>query len=139
MNDANTYLKIPIKVYVEFATESGQIDTLEGPVSYQQGDALVTGVRGERWPVSSSRFEQTYEPVEGQLPGRNGSFTKRPIIVTAVQAEKDMTIQMISRDGQLSAHKGDWIVTTHDGAQWVVAADIFPKTYTPLERVKGTQ
>lgn len=45
--------------------EHGWIDTLEGGHVVCPGDWIVTGIEGERYPVKSRIFEQTYEPVTG--------------------------------------------------------------------------
>lgn len=57
------YRKKPIVVTAEQVTESTAIVTLEGTMVAQPGDYVVTGVRGERWPVRKDIFEETYEEV----------------------------------------------------------------------------
>ena len=37
------------------------IPTLEGPMRASEGDWIVTGVKGERYPVKPDVFEATYE------------------------------------------------------------------------------
>lgn len=70
---ADKYHKLPVEVDVEFATEPGQIETLEGIMDYDEGDALVTGVEGERYPVKLDIFEQTFEKVkDGRYRIRSG-------------------------------------------------------------------
>ena len=39
------------------------IETPEGCLAVGEGDWIVTGVKGERYPVSSDIFDATYEPV----------------------------------------------------------------------------
>lgn len=41
------------------------VNTLEGPVRVREGDWIVTGVKGERYPVKPDIFAATYEAVEG--------------------------------------------------------------------------
>ena len=41
------------------------IHTMEGPLHVSQGDWIITGVQGERYPCKPDIFEQTYEKVEG--------------------------------------------------------------------------
>lgn len=41
------------------------IDTLEGKHYITQGDYIITGVKGERYPCKSDVFAMTYEKVEG--------------------------------------------------------------------------
>ena len=39
------------------------IPTLEGNHRANEGDWIITGVKGERYPCKPDIFEQTYEPV----------------------------------------------------------------------------
>lgn len=119
-------------VSVEFARSSGLVETLEGLVSYEVGEALLTGIDGERWPIKRARFETTYEPVAQLRMGDDGFYIKRAILIDAVQTEIEMEIAMEARNNtKLFAKPGDWIVTAPGGERWVVAGDIFLKTYTP--------
>jgi hypothetical protein len=36
--------------------------TLEGTFGVSPGDWIVTGVKGERWPIKPDIFEKSYEP-----------------------------------------------------------------------------
>lgn len=40
------------------------IDTLEGTMLVKDGDYIITGVEGERYPCKPSIFEATYEKIE---------------------------------------------------------------------------
>jgi len=40
------------------------IATLEGPMSAQQGDFIIKGVKGEFYPCKADIFELTYEEVK---------------------------------------------------------------------------
>lgn len=42
--------------------------TLEGPFIVRPGDWIITGVKGERWPVKPDIFKASYEPVEPVKP-----------------------------------------------------------------------
>ena len=42
-----------------------RIDTLEGPHKVSNGDWIITGVKGEKYPCKPDIFEATYERVEG--------------------------------------------------------------------------
>lgn len=122
-------IKRKIPVSVQFARHPGKIETLEGPVFYEAGDALLTGVSGERWPVSRKSFDASYLPVAPLNPGENGGYIKRPITVDAIQVAEPTTIILQAGNGVLHATAGDWIVTAPDGNQWVVADSIFQQTY----------
>jgi len=38
------------------------VQTLEGPLNVSEGDWIITGVKGERYPCKPDIFEATYEP-----------------------------------------------------------------------------
>lgn len=40
------------------------IETLEGTMHVSNGDWVITGVNGEKYPCKPDIFEKTYEPVE---------------------------------------------------------------------------
>ena len=39
--------------------------TLEGWHGVREGDYIITGVRGEKYPCEESIFQETYEPARG--------------------------------------------------------------------------
>ena len=57
-------IKKSVAIDFEFATEDGEIKTLEGVMSYKKGDAIITGVKGERYPCRRDIFDQTYSIIE---------------------------------------------------------------------------
>ena len=52
--------KHPTPVSYETATDNGTVDTLEGPVAYTVGHKIITGPKGERYPVSPIKFDAYY-------------------------------------------------------------------------------
>lgn len=40
------------------------IDTPEGRLEVKQGDWIITGIKGEKYPCKDDIFKKTYEPVE---------------------------------------------------------------------------
>ena len=57
-------LKKPILIDYEFALEDGEVEALGGKVSYKKGDAIITGVKGEKYPCRRDIFDQTYSIIE---------------------------------------------------------------------------
>ena len=63
-------IKKPVIIDFEFATEDGEIETLEGTMSYKKGDAIITGVKGEKYACRRDIFDQTYSIIdEGHAEG----------------------------------------------------------------------
>lgn len=123
------WFKKPIPSKVEFAKQTGSLLTLEGVVSFEAGDALMTGVRGERWPIQRTRFEATYELIPPTRMGENGPYLKKHMLVEARQATQEERVHLPGGNGPLRARVEDWVLTAPDGHQWVVANDIFIETY----------
>jgi hypothetical protein len=123
------YEKTPNVVGVTFCAADCIIDTLEGQVRCHAGDALITGVQGERWPVSRNAFEQKYCPVAPTEMWQDGQYQARPARVLARRLDTDSTIALKSGNGTLSGQAGDWLVQYETGDQSIVRDDIFCKTY----------
>jgi hypothetical protein len=58
------YRKISVVVEAFRAKDAGQIQTLEGVMSFESGDWIITGVEGEKYPCKDGIFRKTYEPVD---------------------------------------------------------------------------
>lgn len=118
---------------IEFSVEISQVeqivDTREGPVACEIGDAIVTGIEGERWPVPASKFDEKYQPSQGQDRSANGRYTKRIRDVEAVQLYEPLKVQLTEGRGELSGEPGDWCVWYSESDLAIVASNIFPKLY----------
>jgi len=123
------YRKRPIEVTVRIAAVDGVLLTWEGSVAYKAGDALLTGAKGEEWPVEAARFGTTYRPVAPTQSGQSGLYEKLPMIVRAHQAQSAQRLQLSNERGSLRARAGDWIIQAPDGDRWVVADEVFHETY----------
>jgi len=118
-----------LEVQVEFADSAMVVQTLEGPVTAGPGDAIITGIRGERWPVSSKRFALKYEPVPPLVAGQDGRYRTRSIIVHAVAMQEAFAVTLPDKSSRLEGRAGDWLVDYGDGSLGAVAAEIFAATY----------
>jgi PGDYG protein len=124
-----TYRTRPVEVNVEFSTHEQIIDTLEGPVVCHIGDAIVTGVKGERHPQPVDKFDSKYEPIQGQQSHSNGRFTKRITSVQAAQLHEPLDIELSNGRGALHGRSGDWCIWYDAADLSIVARDIFPELY----------
>jgi PGDYG protein len=125
--------KLAIAMLVEFAAIAGTLVTREGPVQYAQGDALLTGTEGERWPVPRQRFDATYEPVAPLRPGKPGTYRKRPQVVWAKSMHQTFAVELDGGRGTLQGSAGDWLLQYAPGDLSVVSASVFAKTYELLD------
>jgi len=118
---------------VEIATSDGVIETLEGDVRYRAGDALLTGTRGERWPVQRHKFVASYEPVPPTKQGESGTYVKKPIVARALRIQEDFEVKVGWQPDKLRGAPGDWLLQYGPGDYGVVTASIFDQTYDLLD------
>ena len=116
-------------VSVHFAPTAGVVNTLEGPVAYLAGDAIITGVAGEQWSVPGDRFRDTYIALAPTSDGKDGLYTKHPHMVLALRLTKECSVPLKGGRGILRGHVGDYLVQYGPGDYAVVAGDIFDVSY----------
>lgn len=121
----------PTVNHVEFPTTPGSITTLEGPVSYEPGDAIVTGTAGEQWPIGRDNFERRYKPEPGTVMGENGNYRRYSSSVAAWRIENAFTV-VTSTGARLTGEAGDWLIEYGPNDRAIVAAHIFSETYDVL-------
>jgi hypothetical protein len=124
-----TYQSRPIEVSVRFAECEQSVETLEGAVTCQAGDAILTGIRGEQWPVPATAFSSKYLPAEDQQPGEPGRYVKRLARVSAVQLKAPLEIKLSGDRGTLQGKKDDWCVWYGPDDAAIVAQGIFCESY----------
>lgn len=64
MNEVKKYRKKPVVIEAYQTDKKLVIHTLEGDMTAQVGDWIITGLRGEKYPCKPDIFEKSYEPVE---------------------------------------------------------------------------
>lgn len=123
--------KRPVRVSVTFAASPGTVGTLEGPVPYRAGDAIVTGVAGEQWPVPRTAFFSRYQAVDGFEAGDDGPYVSLPERAWAVHLDEgDVPLRVVTSAGAvLQAARGDWVVERATGDVYVVNGDLFSDLY----------
>jgi len=118
---------------VSFAKMPGILDTLEGPVRYDTGDALVLGEKGERWPVKRHIFEEIYEPVKPIKLGDDGRYRGVVREVRALQLKEARRLDLANGRGILRGGAGDWVIDYGDGDMSIIAGDVFAETYELMD------
>ena len=56
--------KVPAAIHFEYANHDGAIKTLESQddgINYIAGSAIVTGPKGEQYPISAEKFADLYD------------------------------------------------------------------------------
>ena len=119
--------KKPKEEKYEIASEDGEIQTLEGPVKYKAGYYILTGPKGEKYPMPPEKFKELKDD-KG-----NGVCTPKKIIKLAKLADHDGSVKT-SWGETLNYKSGeDYIVKHGSGDYGVIKSDIFDKTYDRLK------
>jgi len=117
-----TYKKAnPVKY--ETANTAGTLQTLEGPVKYEAGYKIITGLKGEQYPIPAEKFASLYDD------NGDGTATSKKIIKLAKLADHDGFVP--TSWGELLNYTAgnDYIVRHGPNDYGVVKKDIFPQTY----------
>jgi len=127
---AGPYVKHEI-VGVEFAVAAGVLISRVGPNHYQAGDALVSGMDGDRWCVSRDRFDLKYEPLPGVTHGQSGRYQNKPASVLARQMVEAFRCERTAGGDWLEGRAGDWLLQYAPGDHGVAAQSRFAQVYRP--------
>jgi hypothetical protein len=121
----DTY-KRPAREKYEIAQEPGTIETLEGPVKYPAGYYIMTGPKGEQYPISPEKFAELKDDLG------NGVCTPTKIMKIAKLADHSGTVNT-SWGEKLHYNPGEDVIVRHGPNDYgVVKKDIFAQTYEKL-------
>jgi len=120
-------------VEVEFARESGSLQSREGKNSYATSDALITGSTGDRWSVTRDRFDAKYTALAPTLPGEAGRYANIPQPVMAQQMLQSFSIERQAGGDIIHGKPGDWLLQYAPGDYGIVEAAKFAKVYRPVD------
>ena len=87
----------------------GWIDTLEGGHTVCPGDWIVTGIKGERYPVNPDIFSETYTHEDGRTPHLMGIPKKRWRLKIVIHAHDVV---------ELNEELGELIATAEAEGAW---------------------
>jgi hypothetical protein len=117
-----TYKK-PAKEKYEIAQQDGTIQTLEGPVNYKKGYYILTGPKGEQYPMPPEKFNELKDDLG------NGICSPKKIVKLAKLADHDGSIKTSWGETLNYTKDNDYIVRHGAGDYGVVKTDIFKQTY----------
>ena len=120
-----TYKK-PAKEKYEIADEPGTIETLEGPVKYPAGYYIMTGPKGEQYPITPEKFRDLKDDLG------DGVCTPKKIMKIAKLADHSGSVAT-SWGEKLHYTPGEDVIVRHGENDYgVVKKDIFTQTYEKL-------
>jgi hypothetical protein len=121
--------KLEREIQVTFTPTACTVQTPEGLVHAKAGDAIITGIAGERWRVSRAHFSAKYRPVPPTQDGAPGTYVSLPNRILAVRMNQAFNVLLADGQSQLAGRDGDWLVDYGDGSLGIVSNDIFMITY----------
>lgn len=130
--EAGRFIKTEV-VQVVFATEPGELISLEGPNQYQAGDAIITGCTGDRWSVDRHRFDAKYQAVPPTSDGEDGAYTAKPVPVLAKQINEPFTAARSAGRDVLRGEAGDWLMQYAPGDFGVCGSSRFERVYKRVD------
>lgn len=114
-------------VQYKVADRAGTIETLEGPVAYDAGFYIMTGPKGEQYPITPQRFAELYSSQQ------DGTAIPKKIIKVAKLADHDGSVKTSWGETLHYTGGNDVIVRHGPGDYGVVKKDIFAQTYNQGE------
>lgn len=93
------------------------------------GDAIVTGVAGERWRVSRAHFAEKYRAIPPTADGQDGRYISLTNSIMAVPMPEAFEVLLADGVSRLHGQAGDWLIDYGDGSLGIVAPAIFATTY----------
>lgn len=121
-----TYKKSNPERY-EVAQQDGILQTLEGPVHYRQGYYILTGPKGERYPIPPEKFRELKDDAG------DGVCYPKKIIKIAKLADHDGAVKTSWGETLNYTAGNDFLVRHGPGDYGVVKKDIFKQTYVEGE------
>jgi hypothetical protein len=121
--DAFKTYKKPAQESYEIADQDGTIETLEGPVNYKKGFYILTGPKGEKYPIPPAKFAELKDDLG------NGVCTPKKIIKLAKLADHDGSVATSWGENLHYTAGNDYIVRHGANDYGVVKKDIFAQTY----------
>jgi hypothetical protein len=107
----------------EIAQEDGVIQTLEGPVNYKQGYYILTGPKGEQYPIPPEKFRELKDDAG------DGVCYPKKIVKLAKLADHNGSVATSWGEVLNYTADNDYIVRHGPNDYGVVKKDIFEKTY----------
>lgn len=115
--------KTPNPEQYQIAQQDGVLKTLEGPVNYRRGYYILTGPKGEQYPIPPEKFAELKDDAG------NGVCYPKKIIKVAKLADHDGAVKTSWGETLNYTAGNDYIVRHGPGDYGVVKKDIFAKTY----------
>ncbi|MBN1965147.1 MAG: hypothetical protein JW910_10910 [Anaerolineae bacterium] len=126
---STTYIarRRPIEMLAEPVATQCVVDTWEGPRTAYPGDFIMTGVKGEHWPVPGAGFDELYEVLGPVEDGPQLRVRKRVMELRTFQTYEPLRFRVHGED--FHAETGYFIVAYEDGSCYPCEPNVFFETF----------
>jgi len=121
--------KRSVAVEVEFASMLTTVHSHEGEVHAVPGDAIITGLRGERWRVAAANFSRRYQPRPPTAMGQDGTYQSIAADIVGYRMQQPFTVLLTDGVSLLRGQPGDWLTSYADGSLGIVSSGLFEHYY----------
>lgn len=102
-----------------------KVETLEGIVEAPIGYRIVTGVKGEKYPIGEDVFNQYKQVGED-------TYAKDKVVVKSMPI-KEVGSVVTPWGAKLTAKVGDYLIMESEDNMWVVEEAIYETTYSKVD------
>lgn len=136
---SRTYIarRRPVELEAEPVAHEHVVKTWEGPRTAYPGDYVVTGVKGEQWPVPGDRFPELYDIVEALAGGKRVRIRKRIFDMSVFQVYQNVRFHVRNED--FHAGIGYFIVAYPDHSCYPCEPDVFFETFEIVRTAKDSE
>lgn len=106
------------------------IETWEGPRTAHPGDYVITGVKGEQWPVLAAEFDKLYDIASP--PDENGNLRVRKKVFEVATYQTYQPITFSIRGEDFHADTGYFIISYGEDARYPCEPGVFFETFEIL-------
>ena len=118
--------KKPIPLKFRVAQGPEKVKTKEGFVKAETGAYIMTGTKGENWPIPADQFNYDILTQDGNT----GTAAKKKIIVFAKEMNETFEVKVSWSSSTLKGKVGDYLVQYGPSDYGIVDKEIFSETYS---------
>jgi hypothetical protein len=131
---SQTYIarRRPVELAARRSTTEEMVETWEGPRTAYPGDYVITGVKGEQWPVLAAEFEKLYDVASP--PDEEGNLRVRKKIFDVATYQTYQPITFTVQDEEFHADTGYFIISYGEDARYPCEPGVFFETFEILRQ-----
>lgn len=123
----------PVRLIARKVEREQTVETWEGPRQAHPGDYVMTGIKGEHWPVPASQFGDLYE-IEDKMENGDLHVRKRVMELPVFQTYRVLDFE--ARGENFHAGVGYFIIRHPDNNMYPCEPLVFFKTFEIIREAR---